>query len=150
MSLGARACIAAFLSLAACSVAPIDEGTIVVTLSTSEAIVSPQAPATISVTARNQSQERVTWGRGSSSCQLTLAVLTPAGQRYAADVRACTEDLVEQGLDAGATRTETFEWGGEAYQGGEMIFLAADSYRLIANAGQKGESQGLDLQLVRP
>ena len=90
------------------------------------------------------------WGRGSSSCQLTLAVLTPVGQRYTADVRACTEDLVEQGLDPGASRTETFEWGGEAYQDGEMIYLTPNTYRLIANAGQKGESQPLELQLIRP
>lgn len=90
------------------------------------------------------------WGRGSSSCQLSLAVVTPTGQRFEADVRACTEDLIEQALAPGATRTETFEWGGEAYEGGQLVFLTPDTYRLIANAGEKGESQPIELQLIRP
>jgi hypothetical protein len=150
MRLRAHVLAGVLLLLAGCDLDPIDEGTILVTISTSEFVVSPDTPATITVTARNASQDRVMWGRGSSSCQLSLAVLTPAGQRYAADVRACTEDLIEQALAPGATRTEVFEWGGEAYEGGETIFLTSDSYRLIANAGEKGESQSLELQLIRP
>jgi hypothetical protein len=69
---------------------------------------------------------------------------------FVADVRACTADSAEQGLDPNGSRTETFEWGGEAFDDGQTIFLTTDNYRLIANAGQKGESQPLEVQLIRP
>lgn len=142
------AVLAIVLLTSACSLDPIDEGTILVSVTASPSIASPSAPSVVTVTARNQTSERVVWGQGSSGCQLSLGVVTSDGERLSADLRACTADLVDQALAPGAMRTEAFEFNGDAIRDGQVITLPAGDYRLVGNAGDKGESETIGIVLA--
>ncbi|NNE71574.1 MAG: hypothetical protein HKN29_14590 [Rhodothermales bacterium] len=131
--------------IAGCSVDPIDEGTLLVSVSATQSIASPSIPSIVTVTARNDTSDRVVWGQGSSGCQLSLSVLTSAGERHPADIRACTQDFVDQALAPGAARTETFEFTGEVVIDGLVVLLPAGDYRLVGNAGDKGESEAIGI-----
>jgi hypothetical protein len=137
-----------FLFLSACSVDPLEVGSITVTIEADELLVSPTVPGTFRVRATNPTGARVDWGQGSSSCQLTLYVISEAGVRREAGARACTTDLVTQGLDGLQSRTEVFEWGGSAVVDGEIQQLPPGTYRLVGSAGDKGESQTVDVELA--
>lgn len=113
-----------------------------------DVIVSPDEPATFRVTAVNRSNHRIVWGMGSSSCQLGLVVHIGVAQRQSIDHRACTDDLVEQGLDPGETRIEQFIWGGEVYVDGVPTMLDPGEYRVTAVAGTMGNSDPLLVTVV--
>lgn len=105
--------------------------------------VSPNEEAEFHVTAVNRGDERVVWGSGSSSCQLGLVVLDADGGRHNIDFRACTDDLAEQGLDPGESRSETFLWGGTILVQQPpwsslppLQALPAGQYRLVGMAGE--------------
>lgn len=103
-------------------------------------VVSPMEQAAFRVTALNRGEERVVWGMGSSSCQLGLTVQDQDGKRHDIDFRDCTADLVEQGLDPGASRTETFLWGGWIRVDGQIQTLPSGEYRVRGVAGNREES----------
>jgi hypothetical protein len=86
---------------------------------------------------------------GSSSCQLGLVVLLDRVQ-HSIDFRACTEDLVEQGLDPGAQRFETFVWDGQIFSNGQRAPLPAGRYRVFGVAGDQGASASLEVTIVTP
>lgn len=135
--------------LGGCSVDALDGGNVTLTLQSQDRIVSRSQPGTFRVTATNSSEGRVEWGSGSSSCQLGLFVVGASSTRQeAATNRACTADFVTQGLDPGESRTETFSWGGEVLRNGDAVLLPAGAYRLVATAGEKGESGPLDVQVA--
>jgi hypothetical protein len=106
-------------------------------------IVSPDEPEEFHVMAVNHGDERVVWGTGSSSCQLGLVVLDADGERHSIDFRMCTADLVEHGLDAGESRTETLLWGGTIMVDQEMQILPAGQYRVFGVAGDREQSAPL-------
>ena len=119
-------------------------------------VVSPMEPEGFRVTAVNRGDERVVWGSGSSSCQLGLVVLDADGQRHNIDFRDCTSDLVEQGLEPGESRSETFLWGGMIMVDQEpwsslppLQVLPAGQYRLIGTAGEQ-ESAPLLVTVLIP
>lgn len=105
--------------------------------------VAPNELEEFRVTAVNNGRERVVWGTGSSSCQLGLVVFDGDGERHGIDFRACTEDLVEQGLDPGESRTEAFLWGGRIIVGQEMLILPPDDYDVVGIAGDRAQSKPL-------
>ncbi len=140
--------IGLFLGSAGCDVDPLDEGSIAVTLQSMDLLISAGQPGSYTITASNLSGNRVEWGEGSSSCQLSLTVVTPQGAETVVDQRACTEDFVSQGLDPGETRTEVIEWGGTSLSGGAVVLLPAGEYRLLGMAGDKGESEPLAVEVV--
>ncbi len=115
---------------------------------TGDLLVSPDNPATFRVSAVNRSRQRVVWGMGSSSCQLGLVVHVSANERHRIDHRACTADLVEQGLDPGRSRTEAFTWGGEVLEGNEMRVLDPGRYGVVGVAGDKGESGSITVTVI--
>jgi hypothetical protein len=112
-------------------------------------VISPTEQEEFHVTAVNRSDERVVWGSGSSSCQLGLVVVDATGQRHNIDFRVCTEDLVEQGLDPGESRVETFLWGGTIVVDQEMQTLPSGQYRVIGVAGER-ESAPLVVTVLIP
>jgi hypothetical protein len=99
-------------------------------------VVSPTEQEEFRVTAINRRTERVVWGSGSSSCQFGLVVEDASGTRHNIDFRVCTRDLVEQGLDPGASRIEKFLWGGTIVADQETQPLPPGQYRVIGVAGQ--------------
>lgn len=111
-------------------------------------VANPTEPAVLEVTVENRGPSRVTWGRGSSSCQLDLAVRIGLRDVQANVVRACTSDLVEQGLDPGERRTEELPWSGEVRRDGEVEALPAGTYPVRAAAGDIARSEPVAVRLV--
>lgn len=106
-----------------------------------------RGPSPLAVT--NTGHERVTWGRGSSSCQLSMYVVVE-GVRHSISHGICTANLGEQGLDPGETLTEVFEWGGEVHDiEGEPFLLPDGRYPLIGMAGGRAESRPLWVMVAR-
>ena len=114
------------------------------------AVVSPMEQAAFRVTAVNRGDSRIVWGSGSSSCQLGLVVLDADGQRHNIDFRDCTSDLVEQGLDPDASRSETFLWGGWIVVDQEIQTLPSGEYRVIGVAGDREQSAPLLVRVLIP
>lgn len=112
--------------------------------------VSVTSPLEFEITATNVSSERVVWGLGSSSCQFGLYVEGDEIERQNIAFRACTEDLAEQGLNPGQSRTEVIEWDGQISVSGLMSPLPAGLYQVIATAGSEYESEPLVITIVNP
>ncbi len=110
-------------------------------------VIRPGVEAEFEVTATNRTDQRVVWGMGSSSCQLGLAVLV-SGQVRDIDFRACTDDLVEQGLNPGEARVESFLWGGQVSLDGTLSMLSPGLYRVFGIAGDEGQSAGLRVRIL--
>lgn len=132
----AMGCVAV---IAGCAILGLDGGLeVAITLDVPE--VSPSAPARMSVTARNTSSSRITWGQGSGGCQLTVAAQINGTWVSIDNQRGCTKDLTEQGLDPGKARTEVFSWDGHVVRAGQTEQLPPGTYPVRGEAGDKGES----------
>lgn len=116
----------------------IDGLDVVLTLSSSDVSVSDSV--TLTVTATNAGSERIVWGHGSSSCQLTAWVRVGL-RTVQIDDRACTEDLAPQGLDSGESRTESWKWNAVVFDAGTVDTLPPGGYRLVATAGDAAHSE---------
>jgi len=110
------------------------------TLAVSDTLVGPERPVTVTLTATSTG-DAVTWGQGSSSCQLT-AVVRVAGRDHSIDLRGCTDDLVLQGVIADGTRVEQWTWSGEYLVDTGFEPLPAGRYELYALAGDLERSDG--------
>lgn len=113
-------------------------------------VVSAQEFKAFEVTAVNHGDERVTWGSGSSSCQLGLVVLDATGRRHNIDFRVCTADLVERGLNPGESRKESFLWDGTIWVDEEMQNLRLGQYRVFGVAGDFQQSEPLTVTVLPP
>jgi len=96
-------------------------------------VATPSQPAVIAVTVTNVGRTRATWGPGSSTCQLFLAVRVdgedlplPGGGRV------CTMDLRTYVLHPGDSRTEVLAWDGTVPRGdsGERTTLEPGVYEV--------------------
>ena len=105
---------------------------------------------TLTVTATNRGSDRIRWGRGSSSCQLGAAVRL-GGRQVEALVNhgGCTADLVDQALEPGGSRTESFTWSGLIVEGDDFAFLPAGAYQLRGAAGTAARSAPLAISVNR-
>jgi hypothetical protein len=123
---------------------------VVVRISVEPSHVSVTTPITMTVVAENASSRRVTWGQGSSSCQLGAVVRVGQESREVFARRACTADLIEQGLDAGESRTESWEWGAEVF--GEMGIdsVSPGTYLVRGAAGTAAFSEELAVVVEPP
>ncbi len=111
--------------------------------------VSPSDPGTFVVSAENKGNSRITWGMGSSSCQLSLFAVAD-DIRHRIDSRVCTADFVEQGLNPGERRSETFQWDGHIPDiEGQPFLLPEGRYHVIGAAGSEGESEPLVVTVRR-
>ena len=115
------------------------------TLSVSDTLVGADRPLTITLTATSTG-EAVAWGQGSSSCQLT-AVVRVDGKDHSVDLRGCTDDLVLQGLVAGASRVEQWSWSGQYLTDTGFEPLPAGRYELYALAGDLERSEGVGVRV---
>ena len=110
-------------------------------------VIRPGSQSEFEVTATNRTNQRVVWGMGSSSCQLGLVVLV-SGQVRDIDFRACTDDLVEQGLNPDERRTERFVWDGHVSADGALSMLPPGLYRVFGIAGDEGQSAPLRVTIL--
>jgi hypothetical protein len=140
---------AGIVALAAACTDPVDVNIVAIDV-VGDVLVSQSDPATFEVTAVNQTNERVVWGMGSSSCQLSLLLQLTLVERRLINHRGCTDDLVEQGLDPGESRTEAFTWDGTVLSGGSLVALQPGRYHVIGVAGEKYASALLAVTVVVP
>lgn len=144
--------LATLLWMAGCNITETlrgGEGTLAVTIESSGRTVSASEPVELTVTAYNQGERRVIWGRGSSTCQLDFSVEIGGTLYPGASRRACTDDLSEQALGPGERRRESFEWDGSVLRGGEIRPLPRGSYKVYGTAGPY-RSAPLTLVVVEP
>jgi hypothetical protein len=139
---------ASVLPLVGC-IAIFDTDDLLLSLDASSTTVRPDSPITLTVTAKNTSGERIEWGRGSSSCQFA-AFVAVGTDVFRIDIRACTEDLAPQGLDAGETRTEAWTWNGEIVVEGRLDTLPTGDYRIWATAGTVARSNLKTISIEPP
>lgn len=116
-----------------------------------DSVASPQEPLFITATARNPGEGRVTWGPGSSSCQLHLVVRVDGIDRFVPITgRVCTADLATHVLKPGERRTETLAWTGEAQMGEgleSIELLPPGKYELRVYAIDGGKSAPVSVVL---
>jgi hypothetical protein len=108
---------------------------------------TPEQPAVIEVTVTNEGNRRVTYGSGSSTCQLHLLVRVDGADRFAATERICTADHRTYTLEPGASRMETLEWDGRAWIGDEAVHLEPGEYEVRGAAGHKAMSAPVIISL---
>jgi hypothetical protein len=121
-----------------------------VTLSADGSVTSETEPVTFTVTATNRGSDRVRWGRGSSSCQLGAVVRVGTRQEGAlVNHGGCTDDLVDQALEPGESRTESFSWSGLIVEGGDFAVLPAGAYQVRGAAGTAARSAPLAITVNR-
>ncbi|MBO6574017.1 MAG: hypothetical protein JJ896_01260 [Rhodothermales bacterium] len=144
-----RLSIVLLLGLTACALDPLERGALTVTTSVNRSDVSESNPGIVQVSAHNMSGVPVSLGMGSSSCALSLWVLTEAGQRHPVAGRICTMDLVrDREVLPGDRRTESFEFDGSVAVDGVVRRLEPNTYRLIGTAADKGESPAVEVRVV--
>ena len=135
-------------ALAGCSLG--DENKLELTVSVSNAVVSPGEAVRISVTAENVGSTRISWGHGSSTCQLHVVARVDGRDYLAPDItRICTADYVEMALDPGQGRTESFDWTGHIARD-SLVMLPPGTYGIRGAAGDNWKSPPLSLQVVTP
>ena len=133
---------AALLATTACS-------SLEVTLTSSSEVTSPDAPVMLTVTAENRGPVRVSWGEGSSSCQLGVVVRVEGRDFSAGAYRFCTTDFVKWELDAGESHTERLEWKGDYYREADFTFVIPPpgTYEVRGRAGDKAPSLPIEVRV---
>lgn len=104
-------------------------------------------PCTLTVTVENSGNIRGLWGTGSSSCQLGAQVRLGHSDFPMVIDRVCSDDLAEQGLDAGAWRTERWIWDGRIFIGTSMKRLPAGIYRVFGAAGMWKSPESVEIEI---
>lgn len=135
--------LVAILATSAC-----DDDDIVLTILSQGGTASASSSVELTVTAVNRGDTRVVWGKGSSSCQLSAVVRLGLRDVEAAIPRGCTDDLAEQGLDPGESRTETFEWQGSVDLGPRFEPLPPGLYQVRGAAGSEWVSDAVEIRVV--
>ncbi len=137
----------ATITLAACGAHPLDVSVIALDV-VGPITVSVGSPVDFQVTAVNNGSQRISWGRGSSSCQFALFVRGDELDRHSITFKACTDDIVDQGLDPGEARTEVIRWDGQISVSGLMAPLSPGQYRVYAMAGNDYQSPAIPVTVV--
>jgi len=107
-----------------------------VSIAVERAFVSPGSPTLIHVTATNAGERPVSWGPGSSSCQLHLVVRVDGQEQFAPSPRVCTADSRMYTLRPGESRTESLEWEGLVQRGTAVVHLEPGTYEVRGAAGR--------------
>jgi hypothetical protein len=99
---------------------------------------SSQMPATVEISIVNLTNERIMWGRGSSSCRLGLRVIDGPNEHSAFIDRMCTMDEGPYYLDPGESYTNSITWNGEVIdrKNRSRRSLSPGTYELIGVAGK--------------
>lgn len=135
------------LIMIGCSQSNQDEDYII-TISSSEIITSIQEPATISVTIENLSENEISWGSGSSTCQLKAFVKINNIDYSIFIHRACTYDYIPWVLDPGHIRTESLNWIGEYSHNSVFDTLDPGTYTLYGAAGDWISDSSIEVEVT--
>ena len=101
----------------------------------------------IVVTLKNGSDEDELWGSGSSRCRLSLMVVAGEEHYPAGPPRACTMDMVQYHLNAGAEYSETLAWDGTVFRDGRPEMLSPGEYEVYGQGGEtRSDSVLISLQ----
>jgi hypothetical protein len=118
-----------------------------VSIAAEDAVVAPGEPALIHVTATNAGERPVSWGPGSSNCQLHLLVRVEGGERFAPINRICTGDSRMYTLRPGESRTESMTWEGIVQQGDAVVRLEPGTYEVRGAAGRFATSRPVPIEV---
>jgi len=124
-----------------------DDNALDLTASASSAVLTLGEEVRITVTAVNRGSTRVSWGWGSSTCQLHFVVRLGARDYPAATNRICTADWVEAALNPGESRTEHVDWTGWVVRDSAEL-LPAGTYDIRGAAGKLWKSPPVALEVV--
>ena len=108
---------------------------LVVTLEASSLTVSPQNPVNLTVRIKNNSDEQLIWGSGSSTCRLWAVVLVEGHELLTVPMPFCTCDFVNYHIEPGETDTQVDVWNGQVWDQG-IIDLPAGEYGVVGVAGK--------------
>ena len=99
---------------------------------------SSQISATVEISIVNLTDERIMWGRGSSSCKLGLRVVDGPNKYSAFIDRMCTMDAGQYYLDPGESYTNSIVWNGEVVdrKNRSRRSLPPGTYELIGVTGR--------------
>lgn len=121
-----------------------------VSIGATDRIVSLTDGVLLDVEGENRGESRVVWGRGSSSCQFTAFVRVGLKLHAAPGERACTDDLAEQGLDAGQSRREDWLWDGTVLGKNGWERLPPGKYKVYGAAGKHLSRNSVTVRVSGP
>lgn len=127
----------------------VPDSTMVVTLTVSDTIVSPDKPIEVWIRLRNLGENRVLWGCGSSSCRLNFLVNKSNKEYVTVTHRVCTQDYRKYFLDPGAECRNRLIWHAEVRERGDnrSFELPPGSYDIIGCAGIfRSEPVGIEVR----
>jgi hypothetical protein len=120
-----------------------------VTIEASENVLSLTEHVGLTVSVKNDGPSRVVWGNGSSSCQLGVVVRIGEINLIAPGDRDCTDDLSEQGLDPGKSRSETWIWDGRVLGDDGLESLPAGEYDVYGTAGLRRSGEPVVIRVIQ-
>lgn len=130
----------------ACS--PFGSDQLELTVTVVQPFLAPDDPAIFEVTAVNRGIGRVTWGPGSSTCQLHLLVRVDEEDVGAAVDRACSLLPVTHSLDPGQARSEIIPWEGRILSSTGIVALEPGVYEVRAVARPVATSDPVSITVV--
>lgn len=110
--------------------------TLIVTISTNHEVFSDGDTITVTVTAENQTESLIVYGLGSSNCTLHSVVSVDGQDYWMSSDRICTTDNVPHELGPGESRTESWNWYGNALIEGQHDPLPVGTYSIKGVAGK--------------
>ncbi len=111
------------------------EESYIITISSSSISASNREPILITVTIENTLENTISWGSGSSSCQLSALVRINKNDFQLPINRYCVTDMVNWELNPGQTRSESWNWVGEYDDGSLIDTLGIGNYSIYGTAG---------------
>ena len=110
--------------------------TLIVTISTDQEVFAAGDTITVTVTAENRTESLIVYGQGSSSCSLHSVVNVEGQDYWMSTDRVCTTDFVPHELGPGESKTERWNWYGNAFIEGQHHPLPAGTYSIKGVAGK--------------
>jgi len=101
------------------------------------ATFAPGDDVTLTVAVENPSDQVVTLGHGSSSCQFSTVICFDDKDRGMPSMRLCTADMGPLSLAPGARRTEHWVWNGDVVVDGTIRSLPSGDYEVKGVAGNQ-------------
>ncbi len=120
-----------------------------VTIAATENVISLTEHVGLTVQVKNTGSSRIVWGNGSSSCQLGAEVRVGGTYLVAPGNRDCTDDLAEQGLDPGKSRSETWIWDGRVLGDDGLESLPAGEYDVYGTAGLRRSGEPVVIRVIQ-
>ena len=123
------------------------EDSVFVSISAEPTTLTLGESITITVSVENQSDSRVNWGSGSSTCRLHSVVVIGEEALYMDDHRYCSMDVMPYFLGPGEARTEQWNWRGSIWARKNIRELPPGEYDVLGQAGSRF-SPAINIEIV--